>query len=320
MTMTTYFDDAKLTFDTEIDALKTVRETLDDHFDDVINAILNTNGRVLFVAIGKSGLIAEKIAASLSSIGLSSFFIDAGSAFHGDLGRVSADDLVIFVSNSGETQEVIQTLFALKNIHKTNLKTVAITGSEESTLARETDILLKVDVAEEADTTKLAPTSSTTATLVMGDAILIAIEKAQEFKREDFALYHPGGSIGKMLLRDVQHSMHTKIPYVHIDTPINDVIYRISDFGVGMTLVKSSDDKVIGIVTDGDIRKKFLYINQVKGSTAEDYMTEGFININQTARNTVAWKKMAANNISNLVVNDDDDNVVGIITIHDVLD
>ncbi|WP_220739734.1 KpsF/GutQ family sugar-phosphate isomerase [Leuconostoc miyukkimchii] len=318
--MTTYFDDAKLTFDTEIDALKTVRETLDDHFDDVINAILNTNGRVLFVAIGKSGLIAEKIAASLSSIGLSSFFIDAGSAFHGDLGRVSADDLVIFVSNSGETQEVIQTLFALKNIHKTNLKTVAITGSEESTLARETDILLKVDVAEEADTTKLAPTSSTTATLVMGDAILIAIEKAQEFKREDFALYHPGGSIGKMLLRDVQHSMHTKIPYVHIDTPINDVIYRISDFGVGMTLVKSSDDKVIGIVTDGDIRKKFLYINQVKGSTAEDYMTEGFININQTARNTVAWKKMAANNISNLVVNDDDDNVVGIITIHDVLD
>lgn len=320
MTMTTYFDDAKLTFDTEIDALKTVRETLDDHFDDVINAILNTNGRVLFVAIGKSGLIAEKIAASLSSIGLSSFFIDAGSAFHGDLGRVSADDLVIFVSNSGETQEVIQTLFALKNIHKTNLKTVAITGSEESTLARETGILLKVDVAEEADTTKLAPTSSTTATLVMGDAILIAIEKAQEFKREDFALYHPGGSIGKMLLRDVQHSMHTKIPYVHIDTPINDVIYRISDFGVGMTLVKSSDDKVIGIVTDGDIRKKFLYINQVKGSTAEDYMTEGFININQTARNTVAWKKMAANNISNLVVNDDDDNVVGIITIHDVLD
>lgn len=318
--MTTYFDDAKLTFDTEIDALKTVRETLDDHFDDVINAILNTNGRVLFVAIGKSGLIAEKIAASLSSIGLSSFFIDAGSAFHGDLGRVSADDLVIFVSNSGETQEVIQTLFALKNIHKTNLKTVAITGSEESTLARETDILLKVDVAEEADTTKLAPTSSTTATLVMGDAILIAIEKAQKFKREDFALYHPGGSIGKMLLRDVQHSMHTKIPYVHIDTPINDVIYRISDFGVGMTLVKSSDDKVIGIVTDGDIRKKFLYINQVKGSTAEDYMTEGFININQTARNTVAWKKMAANNISNLVVNDDDDNVVGIITIHDVLD
>lgn len=318
--MTTYFDDAKLTFDTEIDALKTVRETLDDHFDDVINAILNTNGRVLFVAIGKSGLIAEKIAASLSSIGLSSFFIDAESAFHGDLGRVSADDLVIFVSNSGETQEVIQTLFALKNIHKANLKTVAITGSEESTLARETDILLKVDVAEEADTTKLAPTSSTTATLVMGDAILIAIEKAQEFKREDFALYHPGGSIGKMLLRDVQHSMHTKIPYVHIDTPINDVIYRISDFGVGMTLVKSSDDKVIGIVTDGDIRKKFLYINQVKGSTAEDYMTEGFININQTARNTVAWKKMAANNISNLVVNDDDDNVVGIITIHDVLD
>lgn len=318
--MTTYYDDAKATFDLEISALKTVRETLDTHFDAVVEAILTTKGRTIFVAIGKSGIIAEKIAASLSSVGVSSFFIDAGTAYHGDLGRVAVDDVVIFISNSGETQEVIQTLFALKNIHQDGLKTIALTGSDESTLAKSTDLVLKVDVAEEADPTKLAPTSSTTATLVMGDALLIAIEKANEFKREDFALYHPGGSIGKMLLRNVEHSMHTKIPYVKTTTPINDVIYRISDFGVGMTLVKTPEDKVIGIITDGDIRKKFLYINQVKGSTASDYMTEGFITINKKARNNAAWKKMAANNISNLVVEDDDDKVVGIITIHDVLE
>ncbi|MBZ5948139.1 KpsF/GutQ family sugar-phosphate isomerase [Leuconostoc gelidum subsp. gasicomitatum] len=318
--MTNYFDDAKITFDTEIAALQTVRETLDENFDEVVEAILNTKGRSIFIAIGKSGIIAEKIAASLSSVGVPSFFIDAGTAYHGDLGRVSADDLVIFISNSGETQEVVQTLFALKNIHQNELKTIALTGSEDATLAKNTDIFLKVDVAEEADPTELAPTSSTTATLVMGDALLIAVEKAKAFKRADFALYHPGGSIGKMLLRDVAHSMHTKIPYVQTTTPINDVIYRISDFGVGMTLVKTPEEKVIGIITDGDIRKKFLYINQVKNSTAADYMTEGFISINQNARNSAAWKKMASNNISNLVVKDDDDSVVGIITIHDVLE
>lgn len=318
--MTTYYDDAKKTFELEIDALKSVRETLDEHFDAVVETILANKGRTIFIGIGKSGIIAEKIAASLSSVGVSSFFIDAGTAYHGDLGRVSVDDVAIFISNSGETQEVIQTLFALKNIHQDSLKTIALTGSDESTLAKSTDLVLKIDVAEEADPTKLAPTSSTTATLVMGDALLIAIEKANAFKREDFALYHPGGSIGKMLLRNVEHSMHTKIPYVKTTTPINDVIYRISDFGVGMTLVKTPEDTVIGIITDGDIRKKFLYINQVKGSTASDYMTEGFITINKKARNNAAWKKMAANNISNLVVEDDDDKVVGIITIHDVLE
>lgn len=318
--MTTYFDDAKHTFNTEIDALKSVRDTLDTTFDSVVATILQTKGRLIFIAIGKSGIIADKIAASFSSVGVPSFYIDAGTAYHGDLGRVASDDLAIFISNSGETQEVIQTLIALQVIHHNNLKTVAITGSEDSTLANSTDLLLKVDVAEEADPTKLAPTSSTTATLVMGDALLIAIEKEKAFKRENFALYHPGGSIGKLLLQNVKNAMHTKIPYVHTSTPINDVIYRISDFAVGMTLVKNDDEEVIGIVTDGDIRKKFLDISQVKNSTAKDYMTEGFISIDQESRNGAAWKKMAAHNISNLVVLDDNEEVVGIITIHDVLE
>lgn len=320
MIMKVYYEDAKKTFDVEIEALTRVKSSLGKSFDEAVDKILSTKGRVIFIDIGKSGIIADKIAASFSSVGLASFYIDAGTAYHGDLGRVSSDDVVIFISNSGETQEVLQALSALQNIHNNELATIAMTGSENSTLAKNTDIVLSIDVAEEADITKLAPTSSTTATLVMGDALLIAIETAKEFDRESFAMYHPGGSIGKILLQNVKNSMHTKIPYVHVDTSINEVIYRISDYGIGITLVKDEQENVIGIITDGDIRKKFLNISKVKGSTAKDYMTQGFISISEDKRNREAWRKMANYNISNLVVLDKDKKVVGVVTIHDVLE
>ncbi|WP_273949442.1 KpsF/GutQ family sugar-phosphate isomerase [Leuconostoc mesenteroides] len=318
--MKVYYEDAKKTFDVEIEALTRVKSSLGKSFDEAVDKILSTKGRVIFIGIGKSGIIADKIAASFSSVGLASFYIDAGTAYHGDLGRVSSDDVVIFISNSGETQEVLQALSALQNIHNNELVTIAMTGSEDSTLAKNTDIVLSIDVAEEADITKLAPTSSTTATLVMGDALLVAIETAKEFDRESFAMYHPGGSIGKILLQNVKNSMHTKIPYVHVDTSINEVIYRISDYGIGITLVKDEQENVIGIITDGDIRKKFLNISKVKGSTAKDYMTQGFISISEDKRNREAWRKMANYNISNLVVLDKDKKVVGVVTIHDVLE
>ncbi|MDC2805389.1 KpsF/GutQ family sugar-phosphate isomerase [Leuconostoc sp. JNUCC 76] len=318
--MKVYYEDAKKTFDAEIEALNRVKSSLGKSFDEAVDKILSTKGRVIFIGIGKSGIIADKIAASFSSVGLASFYIDAGTAYHGDLGRVSSDDVVIFISNSGETQEVLQALSALQNIHNNELATIALTGSEDSTLAKNTDIVLSIDVAEEADITKLAPTSSTTATLVMGDALLVAIETAKEFDRESFAMYHPGGSIGKILLQNVKNSMHTKIPYVHVDTSINEVIYRISDYGIGITLVKDEQENVIGIITDGDIRKKFLNISRVKGSTAKDYMTQGFISISENKRNREAWRKMANYNISNLVVLDKDKKVVGVVTIHDVLE
>ncbi|MGO0154470.1 KpsF/GutQ family sugar-phosphate isomerase [Leuconostoc mesenteroides] len=320
MIMKVYYENAKKTFDTEIEALNRVKNSLGKSFDETVDKILSTKGRVIFIGIGKSGIIADKIAASFSSVGLASFYIDAGTAYHGDLGRVSADDVVIFISNSGETQEVLQALSSLQNIHNNELATIAMTGSEDSSLAKNTDIVLSIDIAEEADITKLAPTSSTTATLVMGDALLVAIETAKEFDRENFAMYHPGGSIGKILLQNVKNSMHTKIPYVHVNTSINEVIYRISDYGIGITLVKDEQENVIGIVTDGDIRKKFLNISKVKGSTAKDYMTQGFISISENKRNREAWRKMANYNISNLVVLDNDKKVVGVVTIHDVLE
>lgn len=318
--MTDYYKRAQKTFDTEINALVQLRDRLDHQFDDVVEKILTLNGRIVFIGIGKSGIIGDKISASFSSIGIPSFSIDAGVAYHGDLGRVAKDDLAIFISNSGETQEVIQAMLALQNIHHDKLVMVAMTGNPTSTLAKNVQFVLNIGNAKEADVTGMAPTTSTTATLVLGDALLVALEEALGFSKEKFALYHPGGSIGKMLLQRIKHVMHQKIPYVHEDTPINDVIYRISDYGIGITLVKSNNDEVIGIVTDGDIRKKFLGISGVKGSVAKDYMTYGFISVNENDRNRDAWRKMANHNISNLVVLNDIGTVVGIVTIHDVLE
>ena len=318
--MTDYYKSAQKTFSTEIAALEKLRDSLDEQFDAVVEEILALNGRIVFIGIGKSGIIGDKISASLSSIGIPSFSIDAGVAYHGDLGRVAKDDLAIFVSNSGETQEVIQAMLALQHIHQDQLATVAMTGNPNSTLGKNVQFVLNIGNASEADVTGMAPTTSTTATLVLGDALLVALEEAIAFSKEKFALYHPGGSIGKMLLQRIKHIMHSKIPYVHEDTPINDVIYRISDYGIGITLVKSSSDDVIGIVTDGDIRKKFLDISGVKGSVAKDYMTYGFISVNENERNRDAWRKMANHNISNLVVLNDTGEVVGIVTIHDVLE
>lgn len=315
-----YYKTAQRVFAEESSQLAAVAGRLDENFDRLVQAIFDTKGRIVFVGIGKSQIIAEKISASLSSISFSSYTVDAGTAYHGDLGRINADDLVIFVSNSGETQEVIQTLFAFQTIFPDGFKSIALTGKINSTLAKNTDLAFDLSVSKEADLTGLAPTSSTTATLVFGDALLVALEEKISFDRSKFALYHPGGSIGRLLLQRVKDVMHIKIPYVYQTTPINEVIYRISDFGIGMTLVKEADsDKAIGIITDGDIRKKFLSVSQVKKSVASDYMTKGFVSIDQNKRNRDAWRLMATHDISNLVVTDENEQVAGIVTIHDVL-
>lgn len=316
-----YYEMAQKVFAVENESLAQVAAQLDDTFDQLIAQIQQVTGRLIFIGIGKSKLVAQKIAASLSSIGQPSFTIDAANAYHGDLGRVASNDLVFFVSNSGETQEVIKTLLALQAIHGEDLATVALTGAPQSTLAKNTALCINIGVNQEADVTGLAPTSSTTATLVFGDALLVVLEQVHQFDKEKFAQYHPGGNIGRLLLQRVKHVMHSHIPYVDEDTPINDVIYWISDFGLGLTLVRHPQTQAItGIVTDGDIRKKFLSVPQVKKSCATDYMTRGFISINQNERNQLAWKKMAAYGISNLIVEDDDQQVVGIVTIHDVLE
>ncbi len=315
-----YYEIARDIFAKESAELANVAKRLDDKFDKLVDLINDTNGRIVFIGIGKSQIIAEKISASLSSVSIHSFTVDAGTAYHGDLGRISDDDLLIFVSNSGETQEVVQTLFALQTIYPKGLKTVSLTGNLDSTLATNTGLAFDLGVSKEADTTGLAPTSSTTATLVFGDALLAAMEKSISFNRNQFALYHPGGTIGKLLLQRVKHVMHEKVPYVNEDTPRHADIYQISDYGIGMTLVKDKDSgKAIGIVTDGDIRKKFLSVQSVKKSVASDYMTKGFVSINQEKRNRTAWQLMANHGISNLVVIDNDEKVVGVVTIHDVL-
>lgn len=315
-----YYKIAQQVFAEEAAALTNVSERLDASFDQLVEQAAEISGRIIFIGTGKSQLVAEKITASLSSIGNASFAVDAGTAYHGDLGRIAAEDLVLFVSNSGETQEVLQALFALQQIFHDQLQTVALTGNTESTLAQNCSLVFDLGVSEEVDLTKMAPTASTTAVLAFGDALMVALEKQKSFSRREFAKYHPGGSIGKMLLQRVKHVMHTKVPYVNQDTPINDVIYTISDYGIGLTLVRENETgKIIGIVTDGDIRKKFLQVASVKKSVAADYMTEGFVSIDQNQRNQTAWQLMASHNISNLIVIDDKKDVVGVVTIHEVL-
>lgn len=319
-TLMVYYEIAQEVFKQEEQMLEDVAKRLDNNFDLLIEEMANVSGRIIFIGTGKSELIAEKIAASLSSIGCSSFSVDAGTAYHGDLGRVSHDDLVFFVSNSGETQEVVQALFALQNNFPSGFFSVALTGNTQSTLAQNTTMAFDLGVAGEADLTKMAPTASTTAVLVFGDALMTALEKKNNFTRQEFARFHPGGSIGKLLLQQVKHVMHTKIPYVNEDTPINEVIYAISDYGIGLTLVKHPDTKeVTGIITDGDIRKKFLKVASVRKSCASDYMTRGFISINEEERNRVAWKMMVRHGISNLIVTGREEKVVGVVTIHEVL-
>ncbi|KRM07951.1 sugar phosphate isomerase [Liquorilactobacillus ghanensis DSM 18630] len=315
-----YYEIAQKVFDQEAEALAKVAEKLDQNFDQLVEQAAAVTGRIILIGTGKSQLIAEKIAASLSSIGSPSFAVDAGTAYHGDLGRVAADDLVLFVSNSGETQEVLQALFALQQIFPDQLQSVALTGNVNSTLAQNCQLVFDLGVTGEVDLTKMAPTASTTAVLAFGDALLVALEKQKNFSRREFAKYHPGGSIGKMLLQRVKHVMYTKVPYVNQDTSINEVIYTISNYGIGLTLVlEKVGGKIIGIVTDGDIRKKFLQVSSVKKSVAADYMTKGFISIDQNQRNQAAWKLMASHNISNLIVTGDQKEVVGVVTIHEVL-
>ncbi|MCP0887485.1 KpsF/GutQ family sugar-phosphate isomerase [Ligilactobacillus sp. WILCCON 0076] len=315
-----YYEIAQEVFKKESEELQKVAARLNNSFDELVNMVADVKGRIILIGTGKSELIAKKIAASLSSIGFPSFAIDAGTTFHGDLGRIAKDDLVFFVSNSGETQEVVQALFALQNNYPDDLLSIALTGNLESTLAKNTKMQFDVGVSEEVDVTKMAPTASTTAVLVFGDALLTALEEKVGFTRRQFAKYHPGGSIGKMLLQRVKHVMHTKVPYVNEDTPINEVIYTISDYGIGLTLVRElGTQKIIGIITDGDIRKKFLNISSVKKSSAKDYMTYGFVSIDQEERNREAWRLMARHGISNLIVTDSQKEVVGVVTIHEVL-
>ncbi|WP_394866655.1 KpsF/GutQ family sugar-phosphate isomerase [Paraclostridium bifermentans] len=312
-----YVDISKDVFNLEIEELKKVRDKIDNSIEDAVQMIFNADGRVIVTGIGKSGIIGKKIAASLASTGTQSIFMNAAEGLHGDLGMIYRDDIVIAISNSGSSQEVIDLIPSIKRI---GAKIIAMTGDTKSTLGKSADLVLDIGIDKEACPMNLAPTSSTTATLVMGDALTVSLINIRKFKPEKFALYHPGGALGRRLLTRVKDLMHEDVPVVYEDTKLRDVIYEISSKRLGMTMVYNKNNEVTGIITDGDIRRtvfdKFENIKKIKAS---DIMTKEFKTIDKNEMANYALDIMDSSKISSLAIVENN-KVEGIITIHDLFD
>ncbi|MGZ3766393.1 MAG: KpsF/GutQ family sugar-phosphate isomerase [Mucilaginibacter sp.] len=246
---------AKRVFDIEIESLKEVAGSIGDEFTAAVDAILNSKGKLIVAGVGKSGLIGRKIAATLASTGTPSFFLHPGEAFHGDLGMVEPNDLVILISYSGETDEVLKIIPFLK-WNKNNI--ISITGNPKSTIAENSDHHLNVCITREACPLELAPTSSTTATLVMGDALAVALMEARQFQHEDFARFHPGGSLGRKLLVKVKDLMRKdSLPYIDKNASFTEMLLCMSEGKLGLVIVGDTN-RIEGVITDGDLRRALV--------------------------------------------------------------
>ena len=270
MNIGNYTDEAKCVFTIEAKAVMGLGQYLDDNFSNSIEAILNSSGRVIICGMGKSGIIGSKIAATLASTGTPSFFMHPGEAYHGDLGMVTAEDVFIAISNSGETNEVTKLIPFL--VDNGNFL-IAVTGNPSSTLAKSAHTHLNVCVEEEACPLQLAPTASTTATLAMGDALAVTLMKARNFKAEHFARFHPGGALGRRLLRKVEDEMvRANLPFVIGESKVLDIIHTISQGSLGVAVVHEKG--LIGIITDGDIRRAIETFGEtVFDKKAQDLMS-----------------------------------------------
>lgn len=310
--MHNHLQTAKNVFEIEAQAIANLTSLLDEQFSFSVEAILKSTGRVVICGMGKSGLIGKKIMATLASTGTPCFFMHPGEAFHGDLGMVSPDDVFIALSNSGETEEVIRLLPFLKDNGNT---IIAITGRPSSTLAINADHHLNVFVPKEACPLQLAPTSSTSATLVMGDALAVALMQARHFKPHDFARFHPGGSLGRKLLTRVKHEMRTMpLPVVLPNAPMKDVIHTMSDGRLGLCIVGDA----LGIITDGDLRRHLdQNPSELMNKTAQELMTANPRTIDANEMLSRAEELMNQAKITSLLVTEDN-KLVGVIQIYDI--
>lgn len=303
---------AQQTLDIEIAALKAMRQRLDHRINKAVEIVLEMRGRVVVVGMGKSGIIGQKIAATLASTGTSAFFVHPGEAFHGDLGMIKPIDVALLISNSGETEEVLRILPFLQ--YQKN-KIIAMTGKMQSTLAQHADVVLDVGVEREACKNNLAPTSSTTNTLAMGDALAVALTEKRNFQPEDFARFHPGGSLGRRLLTRVQDVMCKEpLPVCAPTSSFREVVNAITYGRLGLTLVM--DDEVLcGIITDGDVRRAFDTYEDVKSLHAEKIMTANPLTITADTRFADAESYMREKKVSALVVQDTAGKTVGVLQI-----
>lgn len=292
---------AKQVFDSEIQALCTVRDRLSEEFDHAVRVMLSCKGRVIVCGMGKSGLVGKKIAASLSSTGTPSFFVHPAEAIHGDLGMICADDVFIGISYSGETSELVAILPYLKEC---KVPIISLTSNRVSTLGKASTVFIDVSVPAEACPLQLAPTSSSTAALVMGDALTVALMSARSFTVENFARFHPGGSLGRRLLSSVRQEMVVdNLPLVKPSSDFASVIGVITEGSLGLAIVIDSS-KVIGIITDGDIRRHLRGAGDIKSAIARDLMTRNPLCVDVSISMTVALDMMEEKQINRLLVLD----------------
>ncbi|ELA7918995.1 KpsF/GutQ family sugar-phosphate isomerase [Vibrio alginolyticus] len=299
---------AKDVIQTEVDGLIHMGAHIDNSFIQAVNAILTTHGRTIICGMGKSGIVGKKIAASFASTGTPSFFMHPGEAFHGDLGMVKPEDIFIAISNSGETDEVLKLLPFLRD---NGNYVIALTGKSGSTLAKNAHCHLDIAVPKEACPHQLAPTSSTTATLVMGDALTVALMESREFQPENFARFHPGGSLGRRLLSRVSDEMVSEFPVVKESADFTSVVHAISDGKLGLVLVEV--DQGLAIITDGDVRKAMnANGKQVFDLKARDILTLNPVKISGSASTQSAYEVMENKKITSLIVVEDE-RVIGVL-------
>ena len=300
---------------TEAEAIGAMAARLDVAFEAAIQTILSMQGRVVVVGMGKSGIIGQKIAATMASTGTPAFFVHPGEAFHGDLGMIKPIDVALLISNSGETEEIIRILPFLQ--YQQN-RIIAMTGAPKSSLGRNAHVVLHVGVEREACNNNLAPTSSTTCTLVMGDALAMVLAAERDFQPEDFARFHPGGSLGRRLLTRVADVMNKdKLPICTPDASFKQVVHSINRGYLGLTLVMQ-DNVLEGIITDGDIRRAFDRDTDFTILCAQDIMSRTPKTVTPDMRFAEAEAYMRAEKVGSLVVQDDNNEVVGILRIYDM--
>ena len=310
---------ARRVLETEADAVRDLIGKLNGSFIKAVDVVFDSRGRVVVTGMGKSGLIGKKIAATLASTGTPAFFLHPAEASHGDLGMVTSRDVIIAISNSGETDEITDLIPFIKRF---GVAVISMTGNPDSTLAKASDVSLDISVKEEACPLGITPTASTTAALAMGDAIAVALLVRRGFKKEDFASFHPSGSLGKKLFVRVRDLMHKgdALPLIGGSTPVMDAVMEISSKRLGIAIVADADGELLGVVTDGDVRRGIQkWGKDFFDMKAEEVMTKSPKSISSEELAAKALSVMQAYSITSLVVPDQEGRIVGIIHLHDIL-
>lgn len=318
MTLNSINELAKDVLDIEAKAILRLKNNIGDDFDKAVDILYNCKGRVIVTGMGKSGLIGKKIAATMSSTGTPAYFLHPAESTHGDSGVITRNDVIIAISNSGETQELLNLLPLIKRF---GCEMIGMTGNLNSTLAKTSEVTLDISVEREACPLGKAPTASTTATLAMGDALAVCLMEKKGFTKEDFLMYHPSGKLGKGLTYKVRDLMITgdKMPVVSDDETFTDVINTISEYKLGMAMVVDSGRKLSGVLTDGDIRRTVIKYHDISKLRIKDVMTSNPKRITSDAYAASALNLMEKFSITALAVVDENNVPVGVIHVHDLL-